>query len=149
LLSGVGHEVKPLSNVWCSDARSAQIGRPNGVILIFQVSRNKIEPLEAVRAGNLFAKNDWRVPLFDKSKPIRPQMAFVGEAPPLACGTERLTGARSSPHGEAFGPARKSKGVRPSSDTCEEMGRVRNFAKVKIDNAAPFYSARGYVPGLD
>lgn len=50
---GVGHPVQPLSDVRRADARSAQISRPEGVCLCFQVSVNKVEPSEAVLARNL------------------------------------------------------------------------------------------------
>jgi hypothetical protein len=56
--SGVGHEEKSLSDVRRADARSAQICRPDGVTLRFQVSRNMVDPCEAIRARNLFAKDD-------------------------------------------------------------------------------------------
>jgi hypothetical protein len=55
---GVGHEVEALSDVRPTDARSAQIGRPDGVTRSFQVRRNKVEPREAVRARNLLSKDD-------------------------------------------------------------------------------------------
>jgi hypothetical protein len=56
--SGVGHPVQPLSDVRSPDARSAQIGRPNGVTRVFQVSRYKVKPFKGSRARNLLSKND-------------------------------------------------------------------------------------------
>jgi len=53
---GVGHEPQSLSDVRCADARSWQIRRRNGVICVFQVSANMIEPSEAIRSSNLLAK---------------------------------------------------------------------------------------------
>jgi hypothetical protein len=55
---GVGHEPQPLPDVRRADARSAQIRRPDGVALSFQVSLNKVEPPKAVFACNLLAKDD-------------------------------------------------------------------------------------------
>ena len=53
-----GQEPKPLPDVRSTEARSAQICRPNGVARNFQVSENKVEPTESVFARNLFAKHD-------------------------------------------------------------------------------------------
>jgi hypothetical protein len=57
---GVGHPDKPqpLPDVRRADARRAQIRCPDGVARAFHVSANKVEPLEAIRACNLFAKHD-------------------------------------------------------------------------------------------
>ena len=63
---GVGHPVEPLSDVRRADARSAQIGCCAGVTRSFQVSAYKVEPREAVFAGNLLAKDDWRAALADE-----------------------------------------------------------------------------------
>jgi hypothetical protein len=47
-------------------ARSAEIDRPNVVVRAFQVSLNKVEPVEAVLARNLLTKDDWRADHFDE-----------------------------------------------------------------------------------
>jgi hypothetical protein len=54
---GLGHEVKPLAEHRRTVPRSAGIGRPDGVTLSFQVSRNNIEPSKSVFRRNLFAKD--------------------------------------------------------------------------------------------
>jgi hypothetical protein len=41
-----------------TDARSAQISRPEGVALAFHVSRYKVEPSEPIQACNLLSNND-------------------------------------------------------------------------------------------
>lgn len=64
--AGVGHEPEALSDVRSADARSAQISRPDGVALSFQVSLNKVEPSEAVLARNLLAKDLCRAALSDE-----------------------------------------------------------------------------------
>jgi hypothetical protein len=46
--TGVGHEIQPLSDVRCPDARSAQIGTPAGISHSFQVSTNSGEPFPAI-----------------------------------------------------------------------------------------------------
>lgn len=64
--AGVGHEPEPLPDVRGADARSAQIGSPDGVTLAFQVSVNKVEPTEAVLARNLLSKDRCRSALADE-----------------------------------------------------------------------------------
>ena len=63
---GVGHPVQSLAYVRRTDARSANIKRPCGVALAFQVSLYKVEPSEAVRTRHLFAKDCDRAALADK-----------------------------------------------------------------------------------
>jgi hypothetical protein len=53
-----GREPESLPDVRSTDARSAGIGRPDGVRRTFQVSRYSVEPSEAVLARNLFSKHD-------------------------------------------------------------------------------------------
>lgn len=86
LAFGVGHEIKSLSNVRRPDARSAEIDRPDGVILSFQVSVNKVEPVEAILACNLLAKDDDRAALRDEAEPDGPEMAVVVHSLALSCG---------------------------------------------------------------
>jgi hypothetical protein len=69
---GVGHEVKPLPDVRCPEARSAEIRRPDGVTLSFQIRRNNVEPSEAVTGRNLLTKADDRAALADEPEPCRP-----------------------------------------------------------------------------
>jgi hypothetical protein len=65
-------EIESLPDVRSTDARSAQIQRPDGVSLAFQVSVYKVEPSEAVLARNLLAKDDARSALADEVEPVRP-----------------------------------------------------------------------------
>jgi hypothetical protein len=58
---GLGHEVQSLPDVRRPEARSAQIRRPDGVTRSFQISRNNVEPSEAVFGRNLLAKDCVRV----------------------------------------------------------------------------------------
>jgi hypothetical protein len=69
---GVGHEVQPLSDVRRTDARSANIRRPNGVTRSFQVSVYKVEPSKSVLTRNLFAKHRVRTALFNEVEERRP-----------------------------------------------------------------------------
>jgi hypothetical protein len=65
-------KVEPLSDMRRAEARSAEIGRPEGVSRAFQVSRYKVEPSEAVAARNLLAKDDSRAARVDQVEPCRP-----------------------------------------------------------------------------
>src|SRR6185312_2646369 len=55
---GHGDKEESLADVRRTDARNAQIRRPDGVARCFQVSLNSVEPRESSRRGNLLAKND-------------------------------------------------------------------------------------------
>jgi hypothetical protein len=120
---GVGHEdgseVQPLPDVRGADARSAQIGRPNGVARTFQVSANSVEPREAVRACNLFAKDDWRAALADEPEPLGPQVAVVGNSGAATGHREGLTGTRAGPHGAVVRPPGEAEGVGPGAKSGE------------------------------
>ena len=54
------------------DARSAEIGSPNGVARSFQVSVNKVEPSEPILARNLLSKDRARSALLDEMEERRP-----------------------------------------------------------------------------
>jgi hypothetical protein len=84
----VGHEVEPLPDVRRADARSAQIRRPDGVTLTFQVSRNNVEPSESVAGRNLLPKANVRATLADEPEPCGPEMTLIAEASPLPARTE-------------------------------------------------------------
>lgn len=66
MLVGVGHPVQSLSDVRRTDARRAEIDRPEGVARSFQVSVYKVEPSKSVFARNLLTKDDWRAALPDE-----------------------------------------------------------------------------------
>ena len=72
LVVGVGHPVKSLPDMRRTDARSAQIGSPDGVTRSFQVSLYKVEPSEAVTACNLLANDDVRAALRDEVEKCGP-----------------------------------------------------------------------------
>jgi hypothetical protein len=116
-----GREVEPLSSVRGSDARSTDIRSPDGVTRSFQVSVYNVEPSEAIRARNLFPKDDRRAALLDESEPRGPEVSFVVGAASLAGHRERLTGTASGPHGEIVGPSSETQGAAPSTDAGEEM----------------------------
>ena len=63
---------EPLPDVRRADARSAGIGRPDGVALVFHVSVYKVEPSEAVLACNLLSNNDARTVLSNEMVESRP-----------------------------------------------------------------------------
>ena len=117
----VGDEVETLANVGRANARSAEIRRPDGVTLSFQVSRNSVEPLESVRTRNLLPKDKLRATLANEPEPMGPNMSSVIFPLSLACDRERLTGTRTGPHGEIVRPSGEPKRVRPTADPGEEV----------------------------
>jgi len=78
-------------------ARSTEIGRPHGVVRIFQVIVNKVEPEQSILARNLFAKNNVRSALSDEMVPGWPQVPLVSKPAAFACRAERLAWARAGP----------------------------------------------------
>jgi hypothetical protein len=104
-----------------ADARSAQIRRPDGVTASFQVSENKVEPLEAVAARNLLSKDDWRATLADECEPCWPKMSRVADSAPLARVRERLARTRPCPDGGVIGDSGAAEGVGPAADAGEEV----------------------------
>jgi hypothetical protein len=105
--------------VRCPDARSAQIGRPDGVARSFQVSANKIEPGKPLLACNLLTKDDCRLALADEIEPDRPEVPLVGKPVVLAGGAERLAGTAAGPYGTVV--SSQLKGVGPTADAGEEV----------------------------
>ena len=93
-----GHEEQPLSDVRGADARSRQIGRPDGVAFGFQVSTNKVEPGEASRSANLLAKDDCRAADADVVVEEGPEVPLVSKPALAARRGERLARSRSSPY---------------------------------------------------
>ena len=94
---GLGHEPQSLPDVRRTDARSAQIGRPNGVVLVFQVSGNHIKPPKPSFARNLLSKDDWRDALLDEPEPFRPEVTAVSKTFCLSGCGEGLAGTTSGP----------------------------------------------------
>ena len=132
--TGVGHplgdEEDPLSDVRRPDARSAQICRPDGVALSFQVSANNFEPREASSARNLLAKHDWRAALADEAEPLGPEVALVVEAEAGTGAGEGLAGTRAGPDGAVVGPPGEAKGVGPGAEAgeCVELANAHNVS---------------------
>lgn len=104
-----------------ADARSAEIRRPDGVIRLFQVSRNTIEPSKSIRARNLLTKDDVREALADELEPRRPKMARIVGAIFLPGVAERLAGTGACPDWPFVWPSGEPQGVGPSADAGEEM----------------------------
>ncbi len=117
-----GDEPEPLADVRGTDARSAQICRPDGVARTFQVSVNSVEPREAVRTRNLLANDDCRSAGGDEPKPDGPEVTIVGGATAATGGAEGLTGAAAGPNWNVVWPSSTPNGVGPDADAGEEMG---------------------------
>jgi hypothetical protein len=104
-----------------ADARSAQIGSPDGISQRFQVSAYSGEPFTSKRACNLFSKDDWRIALGDEPVELWPKVPFVLFSLPFACAAKWLAGARSCPNRAICWPPGKAESFRPSADSGEEM----------------------------
>lgn len=123
LLVGVGHEVQTLPDVRRPEARSAQIDRPDGVALCFQISVNKVEPSKPVLGRNLLAKDrdiSWLASL-DEVEPMRPKVPLIGEPIPFACCGERLARAATGPRWPIVRPSGFSQCVAPDTDAGEHV----------------------------
>jgi hypothetical protein len=128
LAIGDGHPIEPLPDVRRTDARSAQICSPNGVVRAFQVNVYRVEPHEASRARNLLSKDDCRLALADEVEEGRPQVPLVGKSCFLVLlrGAEGLARAAAGPHGPVTGPSSQLERIRPPSDACKEVTLIES-----------------------
>ena len=139
-----------LSKVRGADPRSAQIARPEGVTRSFQVSRNKVEPREAVRARNLLAKDDCRTALSNEIEPDGPEVALVSK-PSLGAGLrEGLAGAAACPDWDVVGPAGEPEGVAPHADASEgvKLNDACEVARRDLLDRSGINASSGDVPGF-
>jgi hypothetical protein len=145
---GEGHEEEPLPDVRSTDARSAQIRRSDGVTLVFQVSRNSVEPREAVRTRNLLSKDDWREALADEPEPVGPEVPIVREAPAPPGRAEGLTGTGSGPNRRIVGPPGEAEGVGPDTNSGEEVTLLvfADVACAELSDAAIVNAPSSNVP---
>src|SRR5205814_1745410 len=99
----------------------------------------------------LLSKEDCRAALADKGEPVRPKVTFVVETFLVACGAERLAGARACPNRSVVGPSCKPEGIRPSTNAGEEMGLgVSGEIVGSHVNDAPLVNvSAGDVPAVD
>jgi hypothetical protein len=137
LASGVGHPEEPLTDVRRADARSAQIGSPDGISCIFQVSTYSGEPFTSVRARNLFSKDRCRAALGDETLKSGPEVAFIGMALSASRARKRLTRAGAGPD-ILFAPSGKLQGVGPAADPGEEVALPVSdkVASAHVDNTS-------------
>jgi hypothetical protein len=103
LAVAVGHEEQALPDVRGADARSRQIGRPDGVAFGLHVSTNKVEPREAGRSANLLAKDDCRAADADMMVEEGPEVPLVSKPALAARRGERLARTRASPNRAMIG----------------------------------------------
>jgi hypothetical protein len=118
---GVPHPEESLPDVGKAHARSAQIARPDCVVLVFQVKRYSPEPFEPILACNLLAKDDCRAAEADEPEEVRPEVSLVINPSSTACRGERLARATSRPNGPLIVPPGETQGSRPSADAGEEV----------------------------
>lgn len=143
---GVGQgrsEEQPGAVVRRADARSAQIGGPDGIAQRFHVSANSGEPRPSRATRNLLSKDDWRSELFNEVSPDGPKVSRIRVSAPLPRDTERLARTGPCPNRGGVGHPRKTQGVGPSPHAGEE---VRLGRRDEIDL---LYRARVNKPGSD
>jgi hypothetical protein len=118
---GVGHPEQAGAAVRRRNARSRQIGGPDGISCSFQVSANSPEPFTSILARNLLSKDDCRAALGDEAVKRGPEVSFVGMALSLSCDRKRLTGTAACPHFAIIWPLSETESVRPAAEASEEM----------------------------
>jgi hypothetical protein len=134
-----------LPDVRRADARSAQIGGPDGISQLFQVNSYSGEPFAPIAARNLLSKHRCRSALGDEAQKSGPKMPLVGFALPLARAGEGLAGATSGPHGAVGGPAGESESKGPAGNPAEKvaLGVSFNVGSLHIADVALVYVAGG------
>lgn len=147
----VGHPEQPLPDVRRADARSRQIGSPDGISHSLQVSAYSSEPCTSVSARNLLAKDDWRTALGDETSKSGPQVPLVENTASAACAAERLAGAGAGPDGAVCGPAGEIEGVVPSADAGEQVDSGRFAERFRVERADVGFvdDAIGKLSGFD
>jgi hypothetical protein len=115
---------QPLPDVRRPDARSAQIGGPDGISQCFQVRSNSGEPMPPKLARNLLSKDDCRRALGDEASKLGPEVALVRFGFLLPRRAEGLTGTASGPDGP-LSPTREVERVVPTADAGEVMHAVK------------------------
>lgn len=104
-----------------TEARSAGITNPAGVVRCFQVSVNNVPPSKRVLACNLLSNNCVRAALADEPEEAWPQVPLVRSPSSFACRAERRAGAASCPDWPVVRPSCEAQSVGPATDACEEM----------------------------
>jgi hypothetical protein len=112
---------KALSYVRRADARSRQIGGPDGISQVLQVSAYSGEPFSPKAARNLLSKDRCRTALGDEAVKSGPEVSFVGMAASLSRARKRLTGTGSGPYWPFVGPAGEAEGIGPAENSAKEM----------------------------
>jgi hypothetical protein len=118
---GVGHPMQSLSDVRRTEARRAQIDRPEGIARRFHVSLYKVEPSKSVRARNLFANCHDRSERRSEGFEHGPKMSFVFDAFALTGRAPWLAGEAGGPERTPVWPSGLAGRVAPDAETGEEM----------------------------
>src|SRR5574337_981848 len=123
IVFGVGHPIKPVSDMRSTDARRRERNRPDSVTHGFQVSLYKVDPRVCVAARNLLSKDSWRSALLDEPVEVRPKVPLVSKPSSCACRAERLARTGTRPNRSAS-PSSKIERVVPDSNAGEKMHAV-------------------------
>lgn len=132
-----------------TEARSAKIECPAGVVLRFQVSLYMVEPTEAAFARNLLTKDNARSALGDEPMEGRPEVPLVSKPCSLACAAERLARAGPGPDRPVVWPPRLPERIGPDPDPGEEVALREpfEFARSDIKNTPLVNFTVGYEAG--
>jgi len=117
----MGCPVLPFADLRRTEACSRGNDRPDGVVVCFHVSRNKVEPSRAVLTRDLFSKEFCRTALADEMVPVGPEVPLIIKPAALACRAERLARATARPHRPCIKPSGPAQGKGPDADSREEM----------------------------
>ena len=104
-----------------ADARSAEIGGPDTIGHVFQISSYSGEPYTAILARNLLPSHDNGPTGSNETSHFWPEVPFVRRAFALAGGAEWLTWTASGPKGFIVWPSCESGCVSPPPQPGEEM----------------------------
>ncbi len=145
---GVGHPEEALPDVERADARSAQIGGPDGISFSFQISAYTGEPFKSILARNLFSKDCWRPALGDEAVKSGPEVSLIGMARSASRARKRLTWTAGSPDFSIVGPLRELEGVGPAANAGEKMALPKRsqFLGIDFDDAAGINGALWQMP---
>jgi len=141
---GVTHPEQPLPPMRRAEARSAQIGGPDGISHSFHVKTYSGEPATPKARRNLFAKDHWRAALGDEAEKSGPEVSLVGFGFFRPRRGERLARTTARPDGQAVRPFGESKSERPPSNAREEVAGVVPVEFLRADiYDAPFVHVAG------
>ena len=146
---GVGHPEESLADVRGADARSREIGGPDGISQVLQVSANSGEPFTSILARNLLSKDRCRAALGDEVVKSGPQVSLIGMATSLSRARKRLTRTGAGPDFPVLGPSGKGESEGPAADPGKEVALPKRskVVGVEVEDAAGINGSGRKMPG--